>query len=87
MSYDWTAPESYWIISAGPNFRVDCATAHRVSDEWERGDKILVFTDLTGGEARVPASNFYGIWESTPEQRARDRALVDMINAEGEEYS
>lgn len=85
MSYDWTPPENYWIISAGTNFRVTQAIAHRVSDEWERGDKILVFCDLSGGEIRVPASAFYGIWESTPEQRARDSAMQKML--EGEEFS
>lgn len=88
MSYEeWAPPDSYWLIStAGCAFRTDEATANRVCDEYERGDKMLVFHDVAGGEIRVPAERFLGVWESTPETRARDNAMQKSIDSDGEQF-
>lgn len=92
MTYDesWEAPSSYWIIRTtdGTNFRVDERTAHRVRDEYERGDRMLDFLDIPGGQNAIVASAFLGTWECSPLHRARDREIGEMLQAEeGETFS
>lgn len=88
MSYD-DVPDSYWYVttSSGVGIRVDEKTAHQISDECERGDKMLVFRDLTGGECRLVAAHVIGCWESTPETRKRDRDISEVVDNEGGLFS
>lgn len=89
MSYpEWAPPEHYWYVTTDSacGMRVDERTAQQISDEYERGDRVLVFTDLTGSACRLAAAHYIGTWSSSPESRARDTALAKMVQGEEESF-
>lgn len=82
-------PDSFWYVKVieGTGFRVDTPTALRLRNEWCCGDRILHFVDCSGGQCSIVASQLLGMWESTPEIRAADRDLSELIDSEGGAFS
>ena len=81
-------PGNYWIVCTEVgNFAVTRTQAERVMDMLEDGDKgrWVAFTDLFGSRHRIRGKRIDGVWESTVEQRLRERRFRDERRKERED--
>ena len=85
---------SYWVVeigidltqgSGGNWFFVPAAEAEKIRAQIEPGLKeFFDFLDCSGSRCFYRCSEFVGMYESTPDQRERGRALSKALDAEVE---
>jgi len=81
-------PQGDYFVVAGlfGTFYVTAETARAVERALDRvlAGRWLVFRDLSGSRLRVLRAQVTGVYESTAEQRRRDRAFYRALHAESE---
>lgn len=78
---------SYWKMSITDYVVVlNKEEAMKVVEQYERGDKILMFTDLFGSESFVPAKDFHGLWYTDFVIRQASTQMNDALKQEEKEH-
>jgi hypothetical protein len=75
---------SFWMVEAASYvFRASAETARAIDQQLTDGIVEFVrFTDLGGARVVYRRTEIRGMWESTPHNRQRDRAVTTAIAAE-----
>ncbi|MGD8868327.1 MAG: hypothetical protein PVI01_11870 [Gemmatimonadales bacterium] len=79
--------QEYYIVGGVAGyFYVTRETARSIARQLERRrpPRWIVFRDLTGSEVRVRPCKLDAVYESTAEQRARERAFIRARKMEAE---
>lgn len=77
----------YYVVAGfSGSFYVSAQVAGAVERALDRvwGGRWLVFRDLSGSRIRILRRQVFGVFESTAEQRAKDRAFFRSLDRESE---
>lgn len=76
----------YFISFVGCSTYVDKATAERIVEEYERGDKTTEFTDLVGSHGWYPLKDFEGTWLVSVACREAMTALRKQVQGDEQHW-
>ena len=79
--------DSWWCVETTSNFlRVSSTTAQQIQKALDTDRKCVLVEDVTGASVVVVLAHVVLIYNSTPETRAREAQLDQLVADEGEPW-